>query len=113
MDLQRLEYCEVIGRTLLFHLTNGTVVESIGKLDDLSKESGRISGICNRPHRSFLINLEDVRSSISSKTITLENLAEIPIPHGKCSEIKNQYLDYVFGKKTGSDFIVTNKRGDI
>lgn len=97
VDLQRLEYCEVIGRTLLFHLTNGTVVESIGKLDDLSKELGEYPEFI-RPHRSFLINLEYVRN-ISNKTITLENLAEIPIPHGKCSEIKNQYLDYAFGKK--------------
>ena len=97
VDLQRLEYCEVIGRTLLFHLTNGTVVESIGKLDDLSKELEEYPEFV-RPHRSFLINLEYVRN-ISNKTITLENLAEIPIPHGKCSEIKNQYLDYAFGKK--------------
>ena len=87
----------MIGRTLLFHLTNGTVVESIGKLDDLSRELEGYPEFV-RPHRSFLINLEYVRN-ISNKTITLENLAEIPIPHGKCSEIKNQYLDYAFGKK--------------
>jgi hypothetical protein len=36
---------------------------------------------------------------ISYKTITMRSLAEIPIPHGKCSEIKNTYLKYAFDKK--------------
>lgn len=35
IDLEKLEYCEVIGRTLFFHLGNGKVFESVGSLDDL------------------------------------------------------------------------------
>ena len=35
IDLDKLEYCEVNGRTLLFHLENGTDLESTGKLDEL------------------------------------------------------------------------------
>lgn len=58
VDLQRLEYCEVIGRTLLFHLTNGTVVESIGKLDDLSKELGNIRNLYGlTDHFSLIWNM--------------------------------------------------------
>ena len=30
IDLQQLEYCEVLGRKLLFHLENGAVLESAG-----------------------------------------------------------------------------------
>ena len=51
-----------------------------------------------RPHRSFLINMEYVRN-ISYKSITMDSLAEIPIPHGKCSEIKRLYLEYAFDRK--------------
>ena len=36
IDLQQLEYCEVLGRKLLFHLEDGAVLESAGSLDDLS-----------------------------------------------------------------------------
>ena len=35
IDLQQLEYCEVLGRKLLFHLENGAVLEGAGSLDDL------------------------------------------------------------------------------
>ena len=36
--------------------------------------------------------------TISSKAILMVNQDEIPVPHGKCSEIKNQYLEYAFSK---------------
>lgn len=97
IDLERLEYCEVIGRTLLFHMDNGTVVESTGKLDELCGQLAQYENFL-RPHRSFLINMEYVQN-ISYKVITMDNMAQIPIPHGKCSEIKNTYLKYAFRRK--------------
>ena len=48
-----------------------------------------------RPHRSFLVNMEYIQN-ISSRSIKMVNDAEIPIPHGKCSEIKNTYMEYAF-----------------
>lgn len=94
IDLQQLEYCEVLGRKLLFHLENGAVLESAGSLDDLA---GQLMQYCNffRPHRSFLVNMEYIQN-ISSRSIKMVNDAEIPIPHGKCSEIKNTYMEYAF-----------------
>lgn len=97
IDLDRLEYCEVIGRTLLFHMENGGVLESIGSMDHLNKELSQYGDFV-RPHRSFLINMEYIQN-ISGKTITMESRTEIPIPHGKCSEMKNLYLEYAFEKK--------------
>lgn len=97
IDLERLEYCEVIGRTLLFHLENGTVLESNGSLDELCGKLAQYENFL-RPHRSFLINMKYIRS-ISHKKITMDSLAEIPIPHGKCSEIKSLYLEYAFSRK--------------
>lgn len=97
IDLNRLEYCEVIGRTLLFHMEKGEVLESTGSMDKLYSELEQYQNFL-RPHRSFLINMEYVQN-ISSKMITMTGQAEIPIPHGKYSEIKNIYFEYVFGKK--------------
>ena len=94
IDLQQLEYCEVLGRKLLFHLENGAVLESAGSLDDLAGRLMQYS-IFFRPHRSFLVNMEYIQN-ISSRSIKMVNDAEIPIPHGKCSEIKNTYMEYAF-----------------
>lgn len=94
IDLQQLEYCEVLGRKLLFHLENGAVLESAGSLDDLAGQLMQYSNFF-RPHRSFLVNMEYILN-ISSRSIKMVNDAEIPIPHGKCSEIKNTYMEYAF-----------------
>lgn len=97
ITLEKLMYCEVIGRTLVFHMENGMKLESIGRLDDLSSELEGYGSFL-RPHRSFLINMDYVQS-ISYKAIILDNLEKIPIPHGKCSEVKNLYLEYAFNRK--------------
>lgn len=94
IDLQQLEYCEVLGRKLLFHLENGAVLESAGSLDVLAGQLMQYSNFF-RPHRSFLVNMEYIQN-ISSRSIKMVNDAEIPIPHGKCSEIKNTYMEYAF-----------------
>ena len=94
IDLQQLEYCEVLGRKLLFHLENGAVLESAGSLDDLAGQLMQYSNFFS-PHRSFLVNMEYIQN-ISSRSIKMVNDAEIPIPHGKCSEIKNTYMEYAF-----------------
>lgn len=38
MDLDKLQYCEVMGRTLLFHRQDGVVLDSAGRLDDLCEQ---------------------------------------------------------------------------
>lgn len=94
IELNRLEYCEVIHRTLFFHLTTGKVLESIGSLDELGKQLMSYGSFL-RPHRSYLINLEYVHN-ISYRAITMSCLTEIPIPRGKYQEIKDVFLEYAF-----------------
>ena len=97
IELNKLEYCEVIGRTLLFHLDNGNVLERVGSMDELCSQLTQFEHFM-RPHRSYLINMEYIQN-ISSKMITLTSLAQIPIPHGKYSEIEDLYLEYAFNRK--------------
>ena len=97
IDLYRLEYCEVMGHTLVFHLENGKILESVGSMDELYRKLAKYEEFL-RPHRSFLINMAYIQS-ISYKAITVAGHAEIPIPHGKCSEIKQKYLEYAFSRK--------------
>lgn len=94
IDLSRLEYCEVIHRTLFLHLTSGKTLESVGSLDELSKQLIPYGSFL-RPHRSYLVNLEYVQN-LSYRAITMSCLTEIPIPRGKYNEIKNAFLEYSF-----------------
>ena len=97
IELRRLEYCEVIHRTLFLHLANGNILESIGSLDELSKQVEPY-GFFLRPHRSYLVNMEYIQN-LSYRAITMSCLTEIPIPRGKYSEIKDAFLEYAFKKK--------------
>ena len=94
VELRQLEYCEVIHRTLFFHLTSGKVLESVGSLDELSKQL-EPSGMFLRPHRAYLVNLDYIQN-LSSHSITMSCLTEIPLPRGKYHEVKEAYLNRAF-----------------
>lgn len=94
LDPDHLEFCEVIHRTLLFHLPSGKVLESTGSLDELSRRLAPY-GCFLRPHRSYLIHLGYVQS-ISYRGVTMSSQTEIPIPRGKYNEIKDSFLEYAF-----------------
>ena len=97
LDLDKLEYCEVIGRTVLFYMENGSILERVGSMDEIWGQLMQYENFL-RPHRSYIVNMEYIKT-ISSKTIYMRNQAEISIPHGKYTEIKTKYLDYAFSRK--------------
>ena len=98
ITLDSLEYCEVQGRTLVFHLLDGTVIESSGSMDELARQLADYPGFL-RPHRSYLVNMEYIQH-ITAKSITMESLAEVPLPHGRFTAVRDQYLESSFaGKK--------------
>lgn len=97
IKLDKLKYCEVMGRTLLFYMEDGQVYESTGRLEDLQSQLSQYDSFL-RPHRSYLVNMEYIEN-ITCKTILLNDKVEIPIPHGKYSEMKDKYLEYAFHRK--------------
>lgn len=97
VELNRLEYCEVLGRSLWLHLVGGAVLESAGRMDHLCEQLADHENFL-RVHRSFLINLDYVKN-IMPKAITMASLAELPIPRGKYGELKDRYLEYAFQRK--------------
>ena len=97
VELDKLEYCEVLGRSLWLHLTDGTVLESGGGMDHLCEQLTEHDNFL-RIHRSYLVNLDHIKS-IVPKTITMDSLAELPVPRGKYAELKDLYLEYAFRRK--------------
>lgn len=97
IELEKIEYCEVMGRTLLFHMENGDIFEGSGGMDELCKKLLPYGNFL-RPHRSYLVNMEYIQS-ISYKMIVMSGGMNVPIPHGKYSEIKEIYLAYAMTRK--------------
>ena len=97
VELDKLEYCEVLGRALWLHLTDGTVLESGGGMDHLCEQLTEHDNFL-RIHRSYLVNLDHIKS-IVPKAITMDSLAELPVPRGKYAELKDLYLEYAFRRK--------------
>lgn len=97
VELERLEYCEVIGRTVLFHMKDGKVFERAGSLDELWGQLFPLENFL-RPHRSYIVNMDYVQT-MSYKAIIMSDGADIPLPRGKYSELKDRYLEYVFSRK--------------
>ena len=96
LELDKLKYCEVTGRNLLLHKEDGEVLNSVGKLDDLCEQLKDYECFV-RCHRSYMINMDYVKS-ISNKAVILSDGTQIPIPHGKYSELKDKFFSYFFRK---------------
>lgn len=94
LPISRLVCCEVMGRTLRYHLSDGSVLESTGSMQDL-EQSLRAYPSFIKPHRSYLINMDYIRN-ISCQEIELECRIKIPIPHGKYGEVKEAFLTHAF-----------------
>ena len=78
-------------------VNNGVVLESMGRLDDLCDQLVEYPNFL-RPHRYFLINMEYI-ANIAARSITMQDGAVVPLPHGKYSETKDRYLSYIFDRK--------------
>lgn len=94
VEINKIEFCEVMHRTLFIHMTSGKILESIGSMDNLEKQLS-VYGCFMRVHRSYIVNLNHVRN-ISPRAVTMSSLAEIPIPRGRHNEIKNAFLKNAF-----------------
>lgn len=71
----RIRYCEVMGRKIYIHQKNGQVLDYYDKLESLQH---RVDGRFFRCHRSFLVNLDYVRSC-EGGLVTLEGGDQIPL----------------------------------
>lgn len=94
VEPRQIEYCEIINRTLLFHLTSGQVLECTGNMGEMYDHLAHY-GCFLRVHRSYFINMDYVRQ-LSYRSITMSCLDEIPLPRGKYNEVKRIFLAHAF-----------------
>lgn len=92
--LHNLEYTEVLGRTLFFHLTSGEVLESYGTMSQLENDLLRDKRFI-KPHRSYIVNMDCIHRLTDKAIITFSN-TPIPISRELYKNIKQAYIDYSF-----------------
>lgn len=92
--LSKLEYCEVINRKIILHLINGDECECSFRMNDL-EEKLKDFGMFLKPHRSFLVNMNHIRT-LNTHSIIMECGVKIPVPREKYAQIKQIYMEYIF-----------------
>lgn len=97
LEICQLEYCEIVGRTIFFHLRNGSIYESSGTMQSLS-DALMVYPCFLKVHRSYLVNMDYV-NKITYKGVELECQVSIPIPAGKVNQVKDTFLKYSFPKQ--------------
>lgn len=90
--ISNLVFAEVIGRTVLYHLLSGKVIECTEPFSTICNSLQKFGNFI-KTHRSYIVNMQYVET-IDSHQITLQTLSSVPIAQGKAREIKQQYLAY-------------------
>ena len=92
--INRLEFAEVLGRTIVYHLTDGTTIEAIGSMTELEREL--LSNPCFiKTHRSYIINMEQI-DTISQREIKMQSHALVPLAKANYSTVKSAYITFAF-----------------
>jgi DNA-binding LytR/AlgR family response regulator len=92
--ISRLEFAEVVGRTVHYHLTDGAVIEAVGTMVELEKEL--LYNPCFiKTHRSYIINMEQI-DTISQREIKMQSHALVPLAKANYSTVKSAYIAFAF-----------------
>lgn len=89
----RLEYVEVVNKTVSFHLADGVIYEVSAALSDFE------GLLLSRPefmktHRSYIVNLSYVRS-VDARFAVTKNGHNIPVSRMQRSQVQDAYLRFL------------------
>lgn len=92
--INRLEFVEVIGRTLLYHLTDGSLLKAISSMTELEKELLQYPCFI-KPHRSYIINMDFI-NNLGVREIIMQSRSLIPLSKANTNPVKDAYISYIF-----------------
>ncbi len=92
--LSQILYCEVQGRKVYVHQTDGTVVDYYERMGDLER---RVDGRFFRCHRSYLVNLDFVRGCKAGR-VMLPWRKEIPVSRLREQDLMKALMRHRFGR---------------
>ena len=92
--IDRLEFAEVVGRTIFYHLKDGTVIEVAGTISELEKML--MDNPCFiRTHRSYIINMEYI-DTLRQREILMQSGSLVPLARANYNEVKSEYFSFAF-----------------
>ncbi len=91
IPLAQIVYCEVQGRKIYIHKSDGKILDYYQKLDDFER---RVDGRFFRCHRSYLVNLEHVRGCHAGQ-VALSQGEQIPVSRLRQRELTQALLRYM------------------
>lgn len=89
--LADVKYFEIYGHEIIIHTKNGAAERCSGTLKNMEELLPSMSFI--RPHRSYLVNLDQIRE-IFRYRIRLSSGELIPISKSLYNKVQNQFIEY-------------------
>ncbi len=97
IPLNRLEFFEVMGKKLLFHLTDGSIKETAGPLSEYEAQLVYSKDFV-KVHRSYIVNLGCIQELRTTGLTTYSGL-NIPISRLLYGQVKQAYMEHLFAAK--------------
>lgn len=97
IPFMRLEYVEVINKTVIFYIDDGSAREVNGRLSEFERE------LLARPefiktHRSFIVNMHHIQA-LGAGEVKTTALHTVPVSKAVYPRIKEAYMNYLFLEK--------------
>lgn len=92
--INKLEFAEVIGRNIFYHLTDGAVIEAVGSMSELEKEL-LSNPYFIKPHRSYIVNMEHIET-LKQREIKMRSLSSVLVAKANYSYVKSAYIAFSF-----------------
>lgn len=90
-------YVESDKHYLNYILSSGKIIRKRGKLDEVEKDMNKSDVKFLRIHKSYLVNLRHV-ICFSTQYVIMSNQVRLSIPQKEFSQVKKEYMKFVFGR---------------
>jgi len=97
--LAELVYCEIMRRTICYHLEDKTVIQASGTLTELERTILHYINF-TKPHRSYLVNLRHV-TEVTPHELKTDIGEAVPLSRRRYDEICHAFLTHAFEGETG------------
>lgn len=94
ISVNAIVYIESFRNKLIYRLNNNELIESYGTIKELKSKLNKYNQFA-QPHRSYIINMEYIKS-LDSNTLILKSVdTTIPIARSNYNTLKTQYINYM------------------
>lgn len=94
VSFNKLEFAEVLGRTIIYHLTDGSALEAVGTMTGLETLLLVKNGF-TKPHRSYIVNMAHI-DTLSPRHIKMRSQAIVPVSKANFGVIRTAYMAFSF-----------------